>query len=328
MNDSTCNLAPRTEGASRFLRRLGSMALSVPVAIACLLGGCTTPATTYPSPASAVDALIGALEQQDRKAVQTVFGSAGDEIISSGDAVSDRAQAQRFLDAYKSGHELVEDEDGYITLMLGPEAWPFPIPLVRQGAGWAFDCEAGEEEILNRRIGANELYTISVCMALVDAQREFAQMDPDGDGLHEYAAKFASDPGKRNGLYWEATDGAPESPLGPILADAAESGYELNRESNRAPVPFHGYLYRTLSSQGPAAPGGARPFDVSGRQIGGFAFVASPAEYGNSGVMTFIVGLDGVVYERDLGDGTAREARSMKVFNPGEGWKPVARADE
>ncbi len=291
------------------------------------LCGCSTPAATYPTPDAAVAALVSALDPVDSKQVHHVFGSAGEEITSSGDPVEDRAAAADFLAAYRLGHKLIETEDGSMMLELGANQWTFPVPIVRQGDGWAFDCAAGKEEILNRRVGENEIFTISACMALVDAQREYALMDPDGNGLQEYAGKFISDPGKRNGLYWPSSAGEPQSPLGPMAAQAAIDGYDVNQGGKGKPIPFHGYQYRMLKEQGSAAVGGARPFVAGGHQIGGFAFVASPVEYGNSGVMTFIVNQDGVVYQRDLGPSTERQARAMKSFNPDSNWTKVAEVE-
>lgn len=290
------------------------------------LVGCARPAATFDSPDAASSALVGALEAGDSDRVRVIFGSAGDDIVSSGDPVEDRAARDRFLAAYREGHRMVESADGSRTLELGPQGWTFPVPIVRVGNAWAFDAAAGREEILNRRIGENELSTILACLAFVDAQQDYAHMDPDGDGIPEYAAKFVSDDGKRNGLYWPAEEGKPESPLGPLVAIAAQEGYST--DPSRAPRPFHGYLYRMLWAQGPNAPGGARDYILNGRRIGGFAMVASPADYGNSGVMTFIVSQDGVVYQRDLGTGTATAARTMRAFDPGEGWERVATVND
>jgi hypothetical protein len=310
-------------------RLLRAVRLSFALQIMAVAGlcGCSTPAATYPTPDAAVAALVSALDPVDPKKVHQVLGSAGEEITNSGDPVEDRAAAGDFLAAYRLGHRLIETEDGSMMLELGNKQWTFPVPIVRQGDGWAFDCAAGKEEILNRRVGENEIFTITACMALVDAQREYAQMDPDGNGLQEYAGKFISDPGKRNGLYWPSADGKPQSPLGPMAASAAMDGYDVNQGGRGRPIPFHGYHYRMLKEQGPAAVGGARPFVAGGQQIGGFAFVASPVEYGNSGIMTFIVNQDGVVYQRDFGESTERQARGLKSFNPDSNWTKVAEVE-
>jgi len=204
--------------------------------------------------------------------------------------------------------------------VIGKDDWPFPIPLVKKGDSWFFDTEKGREEVLNRRIGQNELSTIQTMLAIVDAQREYAVKDLDGDGVPEYARKFMSDPGKKNGLYWETKEGEELSPLGPAAAQAREEGY---KKSGNKPIPFHGYYYRILESQGKNAAGGAYDYVVKGKMIGGFAVVAYPAKYGNSGVMTFLVNHDGVVYQKDLGKITAKTANAMKKFDPDSTWKKV-----
>jgi hypothetical protein len=212
-----------------------------------------------------------------------------------------------------------------VTLTVGEDDWPVAIPLEQTDQGWRFDTDAGREEILSRRIGENELETIVVCLAIVDAQFEYARLDPDGDGVRAYAQRVASEPGKRNGLYWPTEEGEPASPLGALVAEATAEGY---RRSEGGPSPFHGYLYRGLPGQGPDARDGARDYVIGGRAVGGFALVAWPATYGNSGVMTFIVNQDGIVYEADLGPDTDSIARSMKLFNPDDTWSPVENAGD
>jgi hypothetical protein len=205
--------------------------------------------------------------------------------------------------------------------VIGNNNWPFPIPLVKKGEGWVFDTDKGREEILNRRIGENELYTIQVCRAIVDAQREYAIKDRDKNGLLEYAEKFVSDPGKKNGLYWETRAGEGQSPLGPIMARARGEGYQ--GKPSATPSPYHGYYYKILTAQGKDAPGGAYSYLVKGKMIGGFGVVAYPAEYENSGVMTFIVNHDGTVIQKDLGKNTASVAKGMTVYNPDKTWTEV-----
>lgn len=302
-----------------------SLTAAAAASFALVLAGCSTPAATYPTPDAAVDALMGALQPVDKTKLREVFGSAGDAIISSGDPVEDQAGAQDFLAAYQAGHRLIEAEDGSRLLELGKLQWTFPVPIVRQGDKWAFDAAAGTEEVLNRRVGENELSTIEACLAYVDAQREYALMDPDNNGLQEYARKFLSDPGTKNGLYWPSAAGEAHSPLGPFVVAATEEGYALPERQRAEPAPFHGYRFRMLFSQGANAAGGARDYVFNGQQLGGFALVAWPAQYGNSGVMTFIVNQDGVVYEKDLGAGTDSAVRAIKSFNPGAGWSKVAQ---
>jgi hypothetical protein len=213
-------------------------------------------------------------------------------------------------------------EDGSRVLEIDTDHWPFAFPLVRRVGGWMFDTETGIDELLSRRIGANELDTIQTCLAIVDAQREYALLDVDRDGVHEYASKFLSDPGERNGLYWPSADGEPSSPLGEFVGAAAEAGYQRGD-------PYHGYRFKILFGQGPGALGGAWNYRAGGKLIGGFAVLAWPSNYGNSGIKSFITNHEGVVYEKDLGDDTDRAARSMGVFDPA-GWNrvPEGAADQ
>jgi hypothetical protein len=249
-----------------------------------------------------------------------IFGPAGKEIISSGDKVEDKAAGERFVKAYEAMNKLEKETDSKMTLVVGEEEWPFPVPIVKKGEGWLFDTIAGKEELLNRRIGRNELNTIQVCLAYVDAQREYAMKDQDGDGLLAYAQKFWSTKGKKDGLYWEAKEGEEQSPLGLGAARAVREGYAPGKSGDK-PSPFHGYFYRILKTQGKNAPGGAYDYVVKGKMIGGFALVAYPAEYGSSGVMTFIVNHDGVVYEKDLGPETGKIASAITKFDPDQTWK-------
>jgi hypothetical protein len=215
---------------------------------------------------------------------------------------------------------LEKDGDDKVALIFGREDWPFPIPLVRDQAGWSFDTAAGEQEILARRIGRNELGAIDVCRAYVQAQRNYASADHDGTGVMKYAQHIASTPGKRDGLYWPAVEGEPLSPFGPLVASAVAQGYSKKADK---PTPYHGYLFRVLTAQGPHAPGGAYSYIVNGNMIAGFALVAYPVDYGNSGVMTFIVNQQGVVYQKDLGDDTGAIAAKMTLYDPDQSWEKV-----
>lgn len=286
----------------------------------------TAPSTAriFASPQAAVDALVEALRTYDRERLAAIFGPGGGEIISSGDVVADRAAAERFVATYDARHRLEADSAGRSTLIIGPEDWPFPVPIVPANGMFAFDAAAGRDEILNRRIGRNELSAEQVCLAIVDAQRDYAMMKPMGGDLPVYAQKVMSDPGTRNGLYWPVTEGEAQSPLGALVARAVEEGYSTAGAADAAPRPFHGYYYRLLTAQGPHATGGAADYEMRGKLIGGFGVVAYPAEYGNSGIMTFITNHDGVVYQRDLGADTQKTAREMKAFDPGPQWKRVA----
>ena len=264
----------------------------------------------------ATTALVDAVRRGDRKALLAIFGDAGRGLVFSGDEAADRRAGQRFVTAYDEQHRF-EAGNGKVVLVVGRDDFPFAIPLVPDGPSWRFDTAAGRDEILSRRIGQNELNTIQVCLAYVDAQREYYTRDPDGDALLQYAQRFASSPGKRDGLYWPTKPGEPASPLGPLVARARSEGYSKRSEE---PAPYWGYYYRILGAQGKDAPGGAYSYLAQGKMIGGFALVAYPAQYGVSGVMTFLVNHDGVVYQKDLGPNTAQIAQAMKEFNPDSTW--------
>ena len=276
----------------------------------------------FKSPEEAVKALIDAVKGNDVKELMAIFGPAGKELIFSGDEVADKTGRDRFAKAYEEMNKLVNENDKKVILHVGNEEWPFPIPVIKKGDQWFFDTRAGKEEILNRRIGRNELNAIKVCLAYVDAQREYVLRNRNGEKLLEYAQKFVSEKGKKNGLYWEAKEGEEQSPLGPLVAKAAKEGY-TGKKSGDKPAPYHGYHYKILKAQGRNAPGEEYDYIVKGKMIGGFAMVAYPAEYGDSGVMTFIVNQDGVIYEKDLGKDTEKIATAMKKFNPDKTWKKV-----
>ncbi len=277
---------------------------------------------TFKSPEEAAKAFINAVKGNDTKELLTILGPAGKEVISSGDEVAGKAWRDRFVKAYEEMNKLVNESDKKVILNVGNEEWPYPIPIVKKGENWFFDTKAGKEEILNRRIGRNELNAIQVCLAYVDAQREYLMEDRDENKLLEYAQKFMSDKGKKNGLYWEAKEGEQESPLGPLIAKAGVEGYTGKRPIGKR-NPYHGYHYKILKAQGKNALAGEYDYVVDGKMIGGFALVAYPDEYGNSGVMTFIVNQDGVVYEKNLGRETEKIARAMENFDPDETWKKV-----
>ena len=278
------------------------------------------PQKTFPSAENAVKALVAAAKNNNSKELMAIFGVGSKELIFSGDAVADKQRHERFTKDYEEKNRLVQQGNDMV-LLIGKEDWPFPIPVMKKGDNWIFDTDRGKEEILNRRIGQNELFTIQACLAIVDAQREYAVKDRDRDGLLEYAQKFVSDSGKKNGLYWDAKQGEPQSPLGPIMVRARGEGYQGKPSST--PSPYHGYYYRILTAQGKDAPGGAYSYLVKGKMIGGFAVVAYPAEYGNSGVMTFIVNYDGKVFQKNLGQNTASIATGMKEYNPDKTWTEV-----
>jgi hypothetical protein len=275
---------------------------------------------TFNLPEEAVKSLIEALRSNDTKELLALFGPAGKEVISSGDEVADKGARERFIQAYEERFKMEKETDTRITLVIGKQEWPFPIPVVKKGKSWVFDTLAGREELLNRRIGKNELDTIQVCLAYVDAQREYAMKDRDGNQVLEYAQKIGSEKGKKDGLYWEAKEGEEQSPLGPLVASAVRQGYSGKKQSDK-PSPFNGYYFRILNAQGKNAPGGAYDYVVRGMMIGGFALVAYPGEYGVSGIMTFLVNHDGVVYQKDLGKETAKIANAMTKYDPDKTWK-------
>jgi hypothetical protein len=276
----------------------------------------------FESPEKAVMAFVHSLEKDDLASLEAILGPNSEQLVSSGDPVADRSRRQRFLSAYAESHRLDREGKGKVMLVVGKNEWPFPIPLVMQKNLWRFDTPAGRVEILNRRIGRNELETIQTCLAIVDAQREYAMNQYGGSGALVYAPRFASDPGTKNGLFWETKEGEEQSPMGELVAKARAEGYNPKGGAGEA-APYHGYLYRMMTGQGKNAEGGAYDYMVRGHMLGGFAVVAYPAAYGSSGVMTFIVNHDGIVYQKDLGPKTAEIASSMQLFDPGPGWKKV-----
>ncbi len=277
----------------------------------------------FASAEEAVKAAVAAAKANDEKELLAIFGADAKDLFVSGDPVDDKQGRQRFLTAYQEKNQLVKEGNNTL-LLVGKDDWPMPIPLVQKGKNWVFDVEQGREEILHRRIGENELSTIQVVLAIVDAQRDYWRMDIDGDGVREYAQKFRSDPGKKNGLYWEAKAGEEQSPLGPLAAEARVEGYKLASAGTR-PTAYHGYYYKIITAQGKNASGGAYSYLVKEKMIGGFAVIAAPAQHGNSGVMTFIVNHDGVVYEKDLGKNTIESAKKMNRFDPDKSWKKVEK---
>jgi len=274
----------------------------------------------YESPEDAVRALVSAIKINDTKGLIAIVGPLGKPLFFSGDAVVDRAGRERFVKAYEESNQLEKRDENRMILHVGSEDWPFPVPIVKQGKGWFFGITAGKEEILNRRVGKNELAAIEVCRAIVDAQVDYAAEDRDGDRVLEYARQFLSDSGKKNGLYWPVLEGEDPSPLGPLLARASREASIIKKPVGDL-KPYHGYFYRILTAQGKQAGGGARDYLVQGKMIGGFAVVAYPAEYGKTGIMTFIVNQEGVVYEKNLGANTAVAAGGMKTFDPDKTWK-------
>lgn len=274
----------------------------------------------FASPEEGVSAMVEAMKADDDKALSAIFSPAGMQLISFGDETANQEVRRVFLAAYQERNRLEMVGDAKAVLHTGNNDWPFYIPLARRGTSWYFDLKAGREEVLNRRIGRNELDAVQVCLAYVDAQREYALSDHDGDGFFEYAQKFVSDPGRKNGLYWETREGEKPSPLGPAIARATKEGYRI-MASIGSPLPYHGYYYKILKAQGKNTPGGAYDYIANGKMIGGFALVAYPAEYGVTGIMSFIVHMDGIVYEKNLGKNSAGTAEALKRFDPDKTWK-------
>lgn len=295
-------------------------AICLVMLVGLFIPGCGLRQRRFATPEEAASALVSAAKAEQKDEVHRILGRGANDVLSSGDEVADQQARNRFLAAYDEKHSLVVESNGTMTLQVGADDWPLPIPLVERSGSWRFDTRRGKDEILNRRIGRNELDVQQVCLALVDAQREYFAADRNGDGVHEFAQKLISDPGQRNGLYWETSPGESASPIGPLMAEAVAEGYGSNPNSTGNRRPYHGYYFKLLESQGPHAPGGAKDFVVNGRMTEGFALIAWPAEYGNSGVMSFLVSHHGVVYERNLGRHTARIASAMREFDPDPNW--------
>jgi hypothetical protein len=277
----------------------------------------------FDSPEAAAQALREAVDAKDRHALEALFGPEGKALIFSGDRVQENntleAASQRMHDYFHLDRPTADEA----IVREGKENWPFPIPIVKAPQGWFFDVVAGRDELLNRRIGADELNAIAVAQAYVLAQKEYARKDRNGDGVLEYAQHFMSSPGQKNGLFWEAKPGEELSPMGPLVAEARAEGYPVTQPAEHKPHPFQGYFFHILKAQGPAAPGGRMSYVVDGKMTKGFALIARPSVYGASGIMTFMVGPDGKVYQKNLGPNTRFVANDITEFNPDQGWEPV-----
>jgi len=332
MTQATCQIWNVTTLERAAMKRLTSqsirilflgtvLALSGPVGTSTVSAQSVEP-KAFASPKAAITALIDAAKKKDRATMLTVLGSKTKQWITSGDPVQDRQGLEAFVAAFDQKNEIEKDGDSKAVLVIGNDGFPFPFPIIKSAKGWAFDPEQGREELLNRRIGRNELTTIKVLLAVGDAQREYASVDHNGDGVLESAAKLKSSSSKQDGLYWPTAEGEPLSPLGPLVAEAVKEGYGQKKTGAEKPA-FHGYHFKLLKRQGGDAPGGEQDYIVGGKMIGGFAVLAYPARYGNSGVMTFMINHDGTVYDADFGPETADEAQAIDSFNPGEGWKKM-----
>ncbi|MFO1143540.1 MAG: DUF2950 domain-containing protein [Amaricoccus sp.] len=285
-------------------------------------------AENFPTPQAAADAVVAALEAKDRDKLVAIFGPESEDVIFTGEDAKDRANWSEFLRDYKAAHEIDTDDAGTTaTLSIGPDLWPFPASIVKDGAGWHFDAQSARDEVLARRIGQNELDVIDLLHGYVKAQAAYRAEDPEGDGIRSFADAIISAAGKRDGLYWPSEPNAPTSPIGDFMARASADGYDF-QGTDQQPDPYLGYYYRVLTKQGKGAPGGAMDYMVGGHMVGGHALIAFPADYGDTGVMTFMVGENDVVYEKDLGDDTLSVAAAIDSFDPGDGWQPVAPSDD
>ena len=292
-----------------------ALALSAPLAVSAAGIG-----KTFATPEAAVAEFLTAASTQDTNAFRVIFGPVG-VAIQNPDRVQAANELRAFNAAVNQQQRLVPQSETKCVLEIGTNAWPFPVPIVKRNGQWFFDTEAGKEEIFNRHIGQNELATLQSVRAYVEAQREYASKDRDGDEVLEYAQKFRSTPGTKDGLYWPADLDGESSPLGPLVAEAQEQGYGRKpREEGAAPQPFHGYYFKVLTRQAKAAPGGRYDYVINGNMIGGFALVAWPAEYGETGIMTFIVNQQGRVYQQNLGATTAKAVGTMKAYNQDKAW--------
>jgi Protein of unknown function (DUF2950) len=305
------------------------LCLSAVVIIVISAGGGASPSSaadikqkSFASPEEAVTALVSAIRADNEKEMLSIMGPGGKELISSGDETADRTGRQKFLKAYAVMNRIEKASAGKMVLHVGKDNWAMPIPIVERGKRWVFDAQAGKEEILDRRVGRNELNVIEVLHAIVAAQYAYADEDRSAGGCGQFAQRIISTPGKRDGLFWEAKEGEETSPLGPFIARAAQEGYASETEGITL-SPFHGYYFKIVKGQGKNAQGGAYSYVVKGKMILGFGLVAYPAQYGNSGVMTFMVNQGGVIYQRNLGKDTVRIAKAMKVFNPDNTWEKI-----
>lgn len=281
----------------------------------------TVAAKSFSTPDEAVKALLEALGSKDKGQLIALFGNLEEELLSSGDEVQDNNNRAEFVALAQEKTRMEASGEDKAILHVGNNDWPFPIPLVKTDGHWQFDAEQGRQEILNRRIGRNELSAVAAMRGYVEAQFEYANLDRDNDGVSEYAQKLRSEPGKFDGLFWEAGEGQPQSPLGPLFAQAKAEGYKA-REAGDEPAPFHGYYYRILTRQGAAALGGKYDYVINGNMIAGFGLVAFPAQYASSGIMTFVVNHQGKVYQKDLGPNTAEVVKKLDEYNPDSTWEP------
>jgi len=308
-----------TAFSSRAALRISAALLAIAFVSACARNA--EDHRSFDSAQAAVDAFVAALEADDVPALRLLLGPGSEDLLSSGDAVADKKTRQDFLAMYRAKHELVNESDGRTVLQVGENDWPLPIPAVQREGRWVLDGAESADELVFRRVGRNELGAIAVCRGFVEAQEEYAAEGRDDNEAGTYAAKLVSDLGQHNGLYWRTADDEPVSPAGPFIAGAAAEGYRGAASGERK--PYHGYYYRMLYAQGPNADGGAREYFVNGLLTAGFAAIAWPADYGTSGVKTFIVNQDGIVFEKDLGAETDAIVETIDVFDPESSWMKI-----
>jgi hypothetical protein len=282
---------------------------------------------SFASAEDAVSAFVAALRNNQETDLHAILGPEADRVLHSGDRYADRELHQRFIALYDEKHAIDQSSSGRAELTVGPDDWPMPIPLVEHDGRWMFDAKAGAQTIIDRRIGRNELSAIRTLLASVDAQHDYFDRAKQATGHGEYAARLLSSPGRHDGLYWPAADGEPESPLAPLIDAARDAGYPGELIGGK-PIPYEGYFFRSLKAQGPNGDGGAKSYMQSGRMVGGFAFVAWPAVFEASGIMTFIVGPDGDLYQKDLGPETAKIAAQLSSFDPDPTWSRVALTND
>ena len=318
MNRQNRTKAMRASRVVRATRRFAAVTIT---AAGLAMAADASAQRAFASPNQAAAALAAAWQNGSTESLLEIFGRDGERLVRSGDPVTERIARERLASAYAEQHLFEAESDHKVQIVLGDNNWPYPIPLVRHHDGWVFDVKAGAEQILDRRIGRNELDALEVCRAYVRAQYDYAARDPATAGLHEYAQKVASTKGQRDGLYWAVPSGSPESPLGPLVAAAEAQGYGMSSAADQ--TPYHGYYYRILTRQGVHAAGGARDYLVDGHMTGGFALLAFPARYGDSGVMTFVVNEAGIVFEKNLGPDTASIAAHITQYDPDRSWKVV-----
>jgi hypothetical protein len=307
----------------RLVVRLAALLLTVAAGMTCLDAWAAQPALqkTFASPDTAAEALASAWRSGNTNALLALFGPSGAALVRSGDPTGERIARSRLASAYDEAHRIEMDGADHAVVLLGTDEWPYPIPLARHGTRWRFDTQAGAQQIIDRRIGHHEAHAIRVCRAYVEAQLSYGTTHRTTDGRAVFAQRLASAPGRQDGLYWVPSAGEEESPLGPLLALADAGRHGTARTAS--PTPFHGYVFRVLTQQGAHAPGGAQDYVVDGQMTGGFALVAFPVAFGASGVMSFIVNQNGVVYQKNLGPRTAEIARRMRAYDPDETWKPA-----